>query len=139
LFVFGGNGKILDANEGARLMFGLPLEALLEATIDDISLGKSPYSQREADAKIERALAGHSQVFEWRSKRSNGHLFWSEIALRAWDTGGAGRLVAAVRDISERKKIEQQRQDNEERLRMAMVASRQGWFELNVQTGEGRS
>ncbi len=44
--------------------------------------------------------------------------------------------VGFARDITKRKQIEEQTQENEERLRLALIAGNQGWFDLNVQTGE---
>ncbi|MES1168424.1 MAG: PAS domain-containing protein, partial [Oleiharenicola lentus] len=61
---------------------------------------------------------------------------WSEVALRACELEGEQRVVASVRDITVRKHEQESLRINEERLRLSMEASRQGWFELNVQTGE---
>ncbi len=139
LFIHGLDGRVLDVNERACAIFGAERMALVHGAFEEFSLGQKPYSREDALAKITLAALGQPQIFEWRSRRADGELFWSEVALRVWEIGGEKRVIAAVRDISARKKIEQEHRDNEERLRLAMVASRQGWFELNVQTGRGVS
>ena len=139
LFVHGPDGRVLDLNEQACTLFGADRARLLGLPFDDFSFGQSPYAREEALALVGLALQGQPQVFEWRSRRATGDLFWSEVALRVWEIGGEKRVIAAVRDISERKKADQVRRENEERLQLAMTASRQGWFELNVQTGQGIS
>jgi two-component system, cell cycle sensor histidine kinase and response regulator CckA len=139
LFIYGADGKLLDVNESACVVLGVERTTLLQSSFDTYSLGQSPYSKNEARARVGLAAAGKPQVFEWRSKRANGELFWSEVALRAWEIDGEKRVIASVRDISGRKLREQQHRNDEERLRLAMIASRQGWFELNVQSGEGVS
>jgi len=50
---------------------------------------------------------------------------------------GQPRLISSVRDISERVRAEEALRTQEERLRLALAASNQGWFDLNLLTGEG--
>ncbi len=139
LFIHRADGLILDVNEQTCALLGAPKDKIVGRLVGDFSLGQSPYSQKEATALAELAQAGRPQTTEWRGRRASGELFWSEVAMRVWEAGGEKRVVAAVRDISERKKAQENLRLNEERLRLAMEASRQGWFELNVQTGESIS
>ncbi len=136
LFVHGPEGRIIDVNEQACALFASDRAGLLGGTVNQFSQGASPYGQTEALTKLELTLRGQPQTFEWRSKRVTGELFWSEVALRVWEIGGEKRVVAAVRDISSRKLAQEAIRLNEERLRLAMEASHQGWFEVNIQTEE---
>lgn len=137
MFVYTADGQAIDLNDRACTLFGFEREAGMKLSFNDCSLGESPYSAVEAREKILRAFEGHAPVFEWRSRRRNGELFWSDVALRVGDFAGQRCLIAAVRDISFRKSAQQELHANEERLRLAMRASHQGWFEMNVQTGVG--
>ena len=137
LFVHATDGHLLDLNDRACALFGFDRETGLRLGINDYSLAVSPYSETEAREKIALALQGNAQLFEWRSRRQNGELFWSEVALRAGDFAGERCVIAAIRDISARKMAQMELHANEERLRLTMLATRQGWFELNVQTGRG--
>ncbi len=47
-----------------------------------------------------------SQTFEWLSKRKNGECFYTEVVLTMSHYSGESRVLAVVRDISERKKSE---------------------------------
>ncbi|NMF56827.1 PAS domain S-box protein [Pseudanabaena yagii] len=45
-------------------------------------------------------------------------------------------VIWVARDISDRKKAEEDMRDSEERLRLALMAANQGLYDLNLQTGE---
>jgi PAS domain S-box-containing protein len=104
------SGKILDVNQPMLDMFGFSREEeVLRFTIDDLSSGRPPYTQSEGLERIKAAVTMGPQLFEWRSRRKDGKLFWSEVALRSSEIAGEGRVLAVVRDITERKKAEQER------------------------------
>jgi PAS domain S-box-containing protein len=137
MFVHAADGRFIDMNERVYALFGFDRSIGPHLSFNDYSLGVSPYSEVEAREKVKLAFNGAPQVFEWRSRRHSGELFWSEVALRAGEFGGERCVIAAVRDISLRKQAEQELHANEARLRLAMLAAQQGWFEMNVQTGQG--
>ncbi len=132
-------GRLIDANEQMCAMFGGDRAALDRLSIDELSLGTSPYSKIESEEKTRLAIEQGPQVFVWRSRRTNGELFWAEVSLRAGVIGGEQRLISATRDISGRVQAAEALRVEEERLRLALEASNQGWFDINVQTGVGRA
>jgi PAS domain S-box-containing protein len=107
LFIHDETGRVLDVNDRMCTLFGYERETALGLSIDDFSLGAPPYSQAEAEDWMRRAAQEGPQVFEWQSKRRNGELFWSEVALRAGEIAGEKRVIASIRDITERKRAEQ--------------------------------
>ncbi len=137
ILVFDAEGRLIDINSRALEMYGVDRASANALTFDDCSLGESPYSEREAKVKLAQAAAGEHQVFEWMSRKPHGEIFWSEVALRAGSLAGKPFVIASVRDISRRKQVQHELLANEERLRLAMLTSRQAWFEVNVQTGSG--
>ncbi len=133
------NGRLIDCNEQMCAMFGYDRATLDELSIEELSLGTSPYATAEANEKTRLAIEHGPQVFVWRSRRRGGELFWAEVSLRAWVIGGEQRLISATRDISSRMQAAEALRLEEERLRLALEASNQGWFDLDVQTGMGRA
>jgi len=92
---------------------------LFECQKEDI-IGKPPYefspevqpdnrsSKEKALEKITLALDGTPQRFEWQHKKLNGELFDTEVSLNRIILGEKILLQAIVRDITTRKKTEQQ-------------------------------
>ena len=104
------SGAILDANRRASIMYGLPREELIQATVAELSEGAAAYTQRLARQYMDRALHGEPQIFEWRALHSSGHAFWVEVNMSADIIDGEQRLIASVRDIDQRKAVEAQLQ-----------------------------
>ena len=79
-------------------------------------------------------------TMEYRINRlDDGELRWVAVNGKVLDQADgttSPRMIGVVVDITERKQAEQALQDSEERLRLALMASNQGLFDLNVQTGE---
>jgi PAS domain S-box-containing protein len=126
LFVHDTSGRMLDVNLRACSMFRCDRKSLLDGTVEIFSQGQSPYSAVEALEKITQAVTLGPQLFEWRSRRNDGELFWTEVALRATSIGGVQRIIASVRDISERKAIEAALRDSEERFRSLSSIATEG-------------
>ncbi len=100
-------GQILDVNEKMSLMYGYAKEEALGLNVEDLSSGREPYTQESALCWIRRAAAGEPQLFEWHAKRKDRSLFWIEVNLKRAVIGGKSRLLAVVRDITERKATEE--------------------------------
>ncbi|MFH1059599.1 MAG: PAS domain S-box protein, partial [Pseudomonadota bacterium] len=103
-----GDGSITDLNQAAVNLYGYTPAEARRLDAGSLSAGAPYYSQEQALEKIMLAVAGQPQVFEWMAKRKDGSLFWAEISLKRSFIGGNDRLLAMVRDISQRKQAEEQ-------------------------------
>jgi PAS domain S-box-containing protein len=95
-------GEILDVNQAVLDMYGYSRQELAAMNGEEFRFSE-PYSHEEAVRRIRLAFAEGPQVFEWESKRKSGERFWTEVALRGANLDGQGRVLAVVRDITERK------------------------------------
>ncbi len=116
-------GQILDVNDAMIRMYGFETkEQAIQHSIGDLSYGLPPYTEKEAQQNILKALGSGTQTFEWQAKKNNGKAFWVEVALQKTEIGGKGRVLAVVRDVTDRKHIVEALRENEQRFR-AIVES----------------
>ena len=115
-------GAIMDVNQTMLGMFGVAYEEALRLGPDECSQGVSPYSSKEATQWLRAARDEGPQVFEWLSRRKDGGLFWTEVSARACRIGGQDRILASVRDVTERKRAQEELHQASEKLK-AMVAA----------------
>lgn len=97
-------GDILDVNKKMCEMYGYTVEEARRVNVEALSEGVPPYTQEDALTWIKKAVEGEPQLFEWTAKDKAGKLFWVEVNLKRSVIGGDERLLAIVRDITERKR-----------------------------------
>jgi PAS domain S-box-containing protein len=96
-------GEILDFNPKMSEIFGYTRAEAKDFTVDDLSSGKPGYTQKDALEWIRKASDGTPQVFEWQCRHKSGRLFRAEVSLKRARISGQDRMLAIVRDITDRK------------------------------------
>jgi PAS domain S-box-containing protein len=114
-----GTGNIIEINKTVEELYGYSRAEILQRTVQDLSSGEPPYSMREAREWIRKTVEEGPQHFEWLARRKNGELFWIEVVQSVTRIGGAGRVLAVERDISDRKDAEGEREKLIAQLREA--------------------
>jgi PAS domain S-box-containing protein len=132
-FLHDQDGRLVDVNRVACESLGYTREELLQMSVADIEVA---YQPADLGALWERIGEGHGVTVEGVHRRRDGSTFPAEIHITPFALNERPLVFGAARDISERKRAEEALRAHEERLRLAMEASQQGWFDLNVQTGE---
>ncbi|MDI6868016.1 MAG: PAS domain S-box protein [Coprothermobacterota bacterium] len=105
-------GNILDCDEAGARIYGYKKEEIIGKNIRDLVPEDFARTLPEV---IDFDTGGVYE--ERRSKRKDGSIFPSEIATRLCTVRGEKRLLAYVRDITERKLAEESLRESEERFR----------------------
>jgi PAS domain S-box-containing protein len=99
------DGRILDVNKGAEDMYGRERDFFLGRTPG--TLAATGMNDLDAlAAAILRAFGGEAQLIDFWGARSDGTVFPQEMRLMPATYGGRRVVIAAGRDISERKRAE---------------------------------
>lgn len=101
-------GDVVSVNAATCLMFGYGPAEVMKIGIGTLSAGEHPYTAEEAMRRMKLADGGKPQLFQWRSRHKDGHLFWTEVNLRVATIGGSRRSIVVVRDITERRLMQDQ-------------------------------
>ena len=109
IIVASGDGIVLFSNPAAQAMFGYAEDELLGRPLTLLM----PERHREAhQAKLDRPgpavesrLLG--RVVDLQGRRKDGTEFPMELALASWETAGQRFLSGVMRDVTERRRLEQ--------------------------------
>ena len=124
IFIMTGD-IFVDCNDSTLNMFGV--------TTREQIIGQPPYrfspllqpdgrdSKEKALEKINAALQGQPQFFEWEHSKIDGTTFITEVSLNRVEIQNKIYIQALVRDISKRKEIEKGLEKN--RLELTKLAS----------------
>jgi len=103
IFLIGSDGRVLQANRAAEVMYGWTRDELLSMHAADVRAGGT----RDAlHHDMETAAARGSLLVETRHRRADGSEFPVEVNMGLVKAGDETVFLAIVRDITERKAAE---------------------------------
>lgn len=106
IFIHNTDGTIVDVNDAMLKMYGYENRSEIESlSIEAFSSSNPPYTSDYATNFFLQALNVGSVTFDWQAKKKSGEVFWVEVALKKANIADRERLVAMVRDITEKKRI----------------------------------
>jgi PAS domain S-box-containing protein len=130
VFVADLDGRYTEVNRAGCRMLGYARDEVIGKTILDLI----PEDRVEQLAhEKERMLAGTVQVSEWTLRRKDGSYVPVEVSATILSDG---RWQAFVRDISARKRQEQEVRDAKERFELALRGADLAAWDWNIESGE---
>ncbi|MBF0524713.1 MAG: PAS domain S-box protein [Deltaproteobacteria bacterium] len=101
-------GTVLDVNSKLGEMFGYTQPEAKGLNSMVFHVDQPPHTNQRLRDYARKAFHGEPQLFEWPAKTKNGRTFWVEINLKRASIGGRARMLAVIRDITERKSAERE-------------------------------
>jgi PAS domain S-box-containing protein/putative nucleotidyltransferase with HDIG domain len=112
------SGRVLDVNEAACKMYGYTREEWLKMKNTDVST--EPAETQKATKKTPEAIPIRYH------KKKDGSVFPLEMTLNTFDLKGRKTIIATARDITERKQMEEELRQTEERFRRVVETMKVG-------------
>ena len=125
LFVRRRGGKIIEANTTALKTYGYSREELLKLSIYDL---RDPAEHTKVTEQLKKAVASDGILFETVHICKNGQRMAVEVSSQGAQIGNEHVLLSIVRDITERKKVEERLRHSEENMRALLNASGESFF-----------
>ncbi|PKL18710.1 MAG: hypothetical protein CVV49_04640 [Spirochaetae bacterium HGW-Spirochaetae-5] len=117
-------GAILDVNQTMLKMYGYEnKDEVINGNVSSISASDEGYTSAKAQEMMQSAMASETRTFEWYAKKRSGELFWVEVTLKDTVIRNEKRIIAATRDITKRKSVEDELRETKEIFTLFMENS----------------
>ncbi|HLM68832.1 MAG TPA: PAS domain S-box protein, partial [Longimicrobium sp.] len=128
-------GEFLDVNQTACALHGYSPEEIKALGVVGLSWGEPPYTVENAMEYLKRAVAGEPQRFEWLGRHRDGRPVWGEVRLTRVRVNGEDRILATMRDITDRKAAEEALRAREESYRTMFQQASDAMWVHDMETG----
>lgn len=109
--------KIVDCNPRFVELFGITKEEVENQDIAKYSCEEEGYTAERAREFMQKATQGKPVSFEWRNVTNSGKRFWSYNSFSAVQIDNKPYMLLVVRNIEDRKQMEQTLLESQEHFR----------------------
>ncbi|MFD1646859.1 PAS domain S-box protein [Haloarchaeobius litoreus] len=116
-------GEIVAANEAMADLVGYDQSAMVGMDIEDLSPVEAGYTNERGKEIIDRVMdRGEAEVVEWAAETVDSDIRWLEVKATPAVIGGQERYLAIDRDVTERKKREEELRRTQRQFRQISEA-----------------
>lgn len=125
-------GSVVDVNRTTCELFGFSRPEALKLTLRELCSDDGSVPESEPMVRLALAAKGIPQLLDLVARKKSGTLFWADISMQKAEINGEELVIALMRDISERKKIEEEvtffkKLVETSRDPVYVLSPRQGW------------
>lgn len=131
-FVLDADGGIRDVNRQACESLGYSREELLQLPVSAIEMRIDSEAVRLGRSRVRM---GEAVTLDGQHRRKDGSRFPVEVRIAPVEGEEGALTLALARDVSARHAAEQARQRSEERLALAMDATQDGLYDVDLNSG----
>ena len=131
IFIMSPEGKLVEVNESFARMHGYTEGEMMRMNIRDLD---TPKSADQIPDRMRRLLAGESLTFEVDHYHKDGHEFPLEVSASMISVRGESYIQCFHRDITERKRAEEELREGEFRYRSLFDFGTDGIVIINPDT-----
>ncbi|MDI9569897.1 MAG: PAS domain S-box protein, partial [Pseudomonadota bacterium] len=99
--------EILDLNSSAKVLYRMIMKEDRIMTLEELCREEAGFTIQEARQNVAEASKKGNLMLEWRTRGFDGNYIWAEVSLNRAEIYGQERVIAVVRDITERRKIQE--------------------------------
>lgn len=117
--------NVFECNEKSENLFGYSREELVGMSVISLMPESQPngmLSVEKRKKKIAEAYNGEKSTYYWQYKKKDGSVFDAEVSLTVLTLNEKQYMHASIRDISERKNIERNLRESEQKYRALLDA-----------------
>ncbi|MEW5733895.1 MAG: PAS domain S-box protein [Thermodesulfobacteriota bacterium] len=127
---------VVDVNPSACRITEYSMEEMLGRTTGELGLWADPEERNRFVALVERD--GRVVNFEAHFRTKSGRIIVGLLSGETVPLWEGDCFLSVVKDITERKRAEEELKESEERLELVLKGSRLGFWDWNLETGEVR-
>jgi PAS domain S-box-containing protein len=126
------NGKILDVNNALLTMYNLTYEEALNARPEDFCFEMPPYDPENAIKHFVKTLSEGENHYEWCARKKGCEACWIDVHQKRISISSGDRVLSIVRDITQRKSMEEKLRINEFRFKNFVELTTDGIYFLTI-------
>lgn len=127
IMTFGNDGLITSCNPGAEKIFGLNAQAVIGKSFFSFISPEDKYiASANIPSEIKRMTLKLNQKRELTGLRSDDQPFNAEVTITEGQMGNIAQYIASIRDITERRKIQDQLYHEKERALVTLQSIADG-------------
>ncbi|MEQ9236572.1 PAS domain S-box protein [Coleofasciculus sp. E2-BRE-01] len=128
------DGRYIDVNQSFLNLLGYERKTVIGQTIFDLNLVVNPENMVQFEQLLHRQGSLCNWETEWRTKW--GEIITLLLSAEFIDLKGERCIITVGKDITERKRIEEDLRQSEERWQLVLQGNNDGIWDWNLQSGE---